>query len=234
MNTRAARRQAAAAPLALAMATAVALPSIAQASETIDLGVIKQEDVRVVQKLLYPKSGRTEIGAHLGIMPFDAYVTTPNVQVSFNQHLSDTLSVSVVGGGGYSFKTSVYRKLESPSYGVAPYAYRYLGSVLGGVEWAPIYAKMNVNQRIIHFDAYLAGRAGVTIETSILPSGGTPIAPTLSPGLGMRLFLSPSMALRTEIRDDLMLQARTLTNSTAFKQNANVTLGITILTGGKG
>jgi outer membrane beta-barrel protein len=209
-------------------------PLQAHASETIDLGVIKQEDVKVVQKLLYPKAGRAEIGVHLGIMPFDAYVTSPNVQLSFNQHFTDQLSLSVVAGGGYSFKTSTYKKLESPAYGVAPYAYRYLGSVLGGVEWAPIYAKMNVNQRIVHFDAYLAARAGVTIETSILPSGGTPIAPTLSPGLGMRLFLSRSMALRTEIRDDLMLQARPLSNSTAFKQNANVTVGVTILTGGKG
>ena len=212
--------------------TGLLLAPAAHASETIDLGVIQQEDVRVVQKLLYPKDGKTELGLHLGIMPFDAYVTSPNVQLSFNQHLSDTLSVSVMAGGGYSFKTSVYRRLESPAYGVAPYAYRYLGSVLGGVEWAPVYAKMNVSNTIIHFDAYLAGRAGVTLESSVLPGGGTPIAPTLSPGVGLRLFLSKGSALRLELRDDLMLQARALTSSTAFKQNANVTLGYTLLTGG--
>jgi len=210
------------------------LAPAANASETIDLGVIKQEDVRVVQKLLYPKEGRSEFGVHLGIMPFDAYVTSPNVQLSFNQHLSDTLSVSVVAGGGYSFKTTTYKRLESPAYGVAPYAYRYLGSALGGVEWAPVYAKMNVSNTIIHFDAYLAGRAGVTLESSILPGGGTPIAPTLSPGLGMRLFLSKGSALKLEIRDDLLLQSRALTSTTAFKQNANCTLGFTILSGGKG
>ncbi len=212
----------------------LALASTAHASETIDLGVIKQEDVRVVQKLLYPKEGRAEIGLHLGVMPFDAYVTSPNVQLSYNQHLSDTLSVSVMAGGGYSFKTSVYKKLESPAYGVAPYAYRYLASALGGVEWAPVYAKMNVNNRIIHFDAYLAGRAGVTLESSILPGGGTPIAPTLSPGIGLRLFLNQGTALRTELRDDLMLQSRALTGNMAFKQNANVTVGLTFLSGSKG
>ncbi len=209
------------------------LAPAAHAQETIDLGVIKQEDVRVVQKLLYPKDGRAEFGLHLGIMPFDAYVTSPNVQLSFNQHLSDTLSVSVMAGGGYSFKTSVYKRLESPAYGVAPYAYRYLGSALGGVEWAPVYAKMNVSNTIIHFDAYLAGRAGVTLESSILPGGGTPIAPTLSPGVGLRLFLSKGSALRLEMRDDLMLQSRALTSTMEFKQNANLTLGYTLLTGGK-
>jgi outer membrane beta-barrel protein len=205
----------------------------AMASETIDVGIIRDEDIRVVQKKLYDLGGRTELGAHLGLMPFDAYVTTPNVQISADFHLTDKVGISVVGGGGYSFKTGTYKKLESPAYGVAPYAFRYLGSVLGGVEWAPIYAKMNVNQNIWHFDAYVAGRAGVTIETSLLPNGGTPIAPTLSPALGARVFLSKSSALRAEIRDDLMLQSRPLTQSTAFKQNLNVTVGLTVLTGAK-
>lgn len=206
------------------------LAPAAHAQETIDLGVIKQEDVRVVQKLLYPKDGRSEFGLHLGIMPFDAYVTSPNVQISFNQHFTDTLSFSVMAGGGYSFKTSVYKRLESPAYGVAPYAYRYLASGIAGIEWAPVYAKMNVSQKIIHFDAYLAGRAGVTLETSILPGGGTPIAPTVSPAAGMRLFVSPVSALRLELRDDLMLQSRALTSTMEFKQNANLTLGFTMLT----
>jgi outer membrane beta-barrel protein len=217
-----------------ALGLLVLAPSAASASETIDLGVIKQEDVRVVQKLLYPKEGRSEFGLHLGIMPFDAYVTSPNVQLSINQHLSDTLSVSGVVGGGYSFKTTTYKRLESPAYGVAPYAYRYLASALGGVEWAPVYAKMNVSNTIIHFDAYLAARAGVTLESSILPGGGTPIAPTLSPGGGLRLFLSKGSALKLEIRDDLLLQPRSLTGTLEFKQNANCTLGFTILTGGQG
>jgi outer membrane beta-barrel protein len=205
----------------------------ASAQETIDLGVIRDDDITVVQKLLYPKEGRAEIGVHAGVMPFDAYVTNAVAQLSYNQHLSERLSISVMGGGGYGFKTAVYKKLESPAYGVAPYAYRYLGGALGGIEWAPIYAKMNVNgSRVIHFDTYLAARAGVTLESSLIAGGGTALSPTLSPGLGSRLFLSKSTALRAEFRDDLMLQKRSLTNETAFKQNANVTLGLTFLTGG--
>ena len=215
--------------LSLATLFAAAVPSVAAATETIDLGVIRDEDIKVVQKKLYATGGRTEFGVHAGWMPFDAYVTTPNVQGSFDLHLSDTLGFSVVGGAGYSFKTGTYKKLESPAYGVAPYAFRYLGGALAGVQWAPVYAKMSVGRRIYHYDIYLAARAGVTVETSLLPEGGTPIAPTLSPAIGSRLFLSRTWALRTELRDDMMIQARPLTESTAFKQNVNITVGLTLL-----
>ena len=218
--------------LCLALASSVLGPT-ASAQETIDLGVIKDDDIRVVQKLLYPKANRTELGLHVGVMPFDAYVTNATGQVSFNQHFNERLSLSVIGGGGYGFKTSVYKKLESPAYGVAPYAYRYLASVLAGIEWAPLYAKMSFNGRkVIHYDVYLAARAGVTFEQSVIDGGGSALGPTVSPGIGSRMFLSRRLALRAEFRDDLMLQRRQLTDTTAFKQNANLTLGMTLLSGG--
>ena len=69
-------------------------PTISLAQDTVDIGVIKNSERRVVQKLLFPKEGRTEIGFHLGVMPFDAYLVTPNIQASFELHLSESLSVS--------------------------------------------------------------------------------------------------------------------------------------------
>ncbi|MEZ4236138.1 MAG: outer membrane beta-barrel domain-containing protein [Myxococcota bacterium] len=208
--------------------------SVAQAQDTVDIGVIRDEDITVVQKLLYPKAGRAEIGLHVGVMPFDAYLTTPNAQLSYVQHLSERLGVSILAGGGWGFKTSVYRQLESPAFGVAPYAYRYLGSGLGGLEWSPVYAKLNWNGgRILHFDVYLALRGGVSVESSVIPSGGIAIAPTVSPGIGGRFFLGRGSALKLELRDDLLLEHRSLTQSTEFKQNADVTLGLVILSGKK-
>ena len=101
----------------------------ASAADTLDIGVLKDSDLSVVQKMLYPKSKRTEIGIHVAVIPFDAYVWSPNVQLSFDKHFSNTLGLSVLVGGGYGFKTATYKLLESPTFGVAPYAYRYLGSV---------------------------------------------------------------------------------------------------------
>ena len=215
--------------LATALAMALAAPA-AQAQDPLELGVIRNDDIHVVQKLMYPKDDRTEFGVHLGVMPFDPYLTTPNAQISFNKHFNELTSFSLVAGGGYGFKTGVYRTLESPTYGVAPYAYRYLASLLAGVEWSPIYAKMNINgAKVFHFDIYGALRAGGSLEQSVLPDGGLGFGPTLSPGIGSRVFVGENTSLRVELRDDLLLERRAITQSWEFKQNANVTVGLTFL-----
>ena len=155
----------------------------------------------------------------------------PNAQVSYVQHLTERVGVSIVGGVGYGFKTGIYRELESPTFRVAPFAYRYLGSALAGVEWSPIYAKMNLNgARVIHLDVYFTARGGATLETPVIPGQNLSIAPTVSPGGGVRLFLGKVGALKLEVRDDLMVHFRANEGS-QFKQNANVTLGLLLFTG---
>ena len=214
------------------LVTLAANLSFAADPDKVNIGVLHKDDLHVVQQVLYPKVGRTEFSAAVGIMPFDPYLTTPNAQLSFDIHQREQMSIGVVLGGGYGFKTAVTRTMESPAFGVAPYAYRYLASALVGVSWSPIYAKMSLGgAKILHYDVYLAGRAGATLETSVIPGGGLPVGPTLSPGLGMRLFLKERMALRAEFRDDLVLQRRKLTSSWALKQNANLVVGLSFLSG---
>ena len=75
----------------------------------------------------------------------------------------------------------------------------------------------------------IALRGGVSVESSVIPSGGIAIGPTGSPGIGGRFFLSRGSALKIEFRDDLLVERRSLTQSTEFKQNANVSLGLVLL-----
>lgn len=211
-------------------ALSFALPATAQ--DAMDIGVIKRSDIAVVQKLLYPKTGRTEMGVHLGLMPFDAYLTTPNLQLSYDSHMSESLSWGVMLGGGYGFDTSTLQELSSPAYGVSPDAYRYLGSILGGVAWSPIYAKMNLDgAKVIHYDVYTSARAGATFSQSILPEGGSALAPTLSLGVGSRFFLNKNGNIRVELHDDLLLEKRELTDSMFLKHNINISVGYTVLSG---
>jgi len=218
-----------------ALALAALGSTHAAAQETIDIGVLRDADVHVVQNILYPKDGRIEVGVHLGWMPFDALITTPNLQVSVDTHLTEQLAVSVLVGGGYGLKTARYVELESPAYGVAPYAFRYLASVLAGVEYSPVYAKMRLGPaKVVHFDVYGVARGGVTLEQSVIPDGGFAVAPTVSLGLGGRFFASESLAVRVELRDDLMVEYRPLTQSTHFKQNAGITIGVSFMTPKKG
>lgn len=213
--------------LAALSAIAVLTASTASAQETVDIGTIAEQDIVVVQRLLYPKDGRTEFGAHVGMM-VDALLFTPNLQLSFDKHFSERVSFSALVGGGYGIKNGTYRRLNEERFGVEPNAYRYLGSVLAGVAWAPVYAKMNVGaDRILHHDVYGVARAGVSFEASTIPQGGFFPSPTVSLGLGARIWTSESFALRVELRDDIMLQARKLEeNQLYLKQNLGVTVGI--------
>lgn len=212
------------------------LLSLAWAQETVDIGVLRDSDVQVVQDLLYPKAGRSEIGVHVGYMPFDFATKTPNVQVSFQLHSTETLSIGAQVGAGYGLKSRQYKELEGPRFGVAYNAYRYLGSALVGAEWAPIYGKSSLSfKKVVHHDLYLAGRAGVTLESSLIPTGDLgriAVGPTVGVGAGARVWLSRGSALRIELRDDAQLQKQSLTQTTKIKQNVNLMVGYSFFTGG--
>lgn len=215
---------------------ALASGSGAFAQETVDVGVIKNEDVHVVQKLLYPKEGRKELGVHLGWMPFDTYTTTPIASLTAAAHLSETFGVEVAAAGGYSFKNAAYKQLEGPAYGISPDAYRFLGSVLADAQWSPIYAKFNWRgARVLHHDFYGLGGLGLTAEQAMMPDHTMAWAPTAGLGLGARVFLQNGNALRLQIRDDVLIEKREKTEDskgTFVKQNVAVTVGYAFL-GGK-
>ena len=87
-----------------------ATPAFAQ--NAVDVGVIKNEDVKIVQKLLY-RADRLEYGAHLGVMPFDAYTLTPTFAATIAKHFREDMGVEATLMGGYGFKSSTYKELES-------------------------------------------------------------------------------------------------------------------------
>ena len=203
--------------------------------DTVEIGVIRDEDIHVVQRMLYPKEQRSELGLHLGVMPFDAYLTTPNGQLTFDYHLNEGLAIAVAAGGGYGLSTPTLTELQSPVYNVSPDAYRYLGSALVGVQWSPIYAKMNLNgARVVHYDLYATAKGGVSYEQSILPKGGSTMAPTISLGLGSRFFTAGRATIRAEVRDDVLIEPRQLTSDIYIKQNINMLVGVTLLSKIKG
>lgn len=207
------------------------LTTAAQAQEMVEIGALRNDDIAVVQDVLYPKAKRSEFGGHLGWMPFDPLVTTPNAQFSFDKHFSESWSFSLWAGGGYGLKTLRYAELEGPAIGVAPYAFRYLGSLLAGGAWAPIYGKMAFGgTKVVHYDLHFLAMAGATAEASVIPGGGFAVSPTVSLGLGARFFVKENLAVRFTLRDDMMLQYRKLTQNWNFKQNAGITLGITAFT----
>ncbi len=199
------------------------------AQETIDVGLLKNEDVKVVQKQLYGKEGMKEISLHAGLMPFDAFSITPKFEGSYGMFMSDSMGWEVAIGGGYGFTNANYRHLED--FGTIPDAYRYLGSVIGDVQWAPVYAKMAVNgNKLFHYDVYTLGGGGLTVERAFMEDKSWSFAPTISAGIGSRIFFSDGTILRIQLRDDFLLQKRAKTVETQglyLKQNLTLSVGYT-------
>ena len=211
------------------------LPNLALAQETLDIGSLKSTDIRVVQKILYTKSGKAEYGGHIGLMPFDAYTMTPKIELSYGQHLSEMLMWEAGLGLGYGFKNGTFRELEGPSYGITPDAYRYLSSVHATVQYAPIYAKMSWDgKNVFHHDIYAIGGANLTIEQTFMEDGDVSVAPGLSIGLGARVFLPNGNAIRVQLRDDILFQSRAKTTEVQgfyLKQNAVLSVGYVFFQG---
>ena len=220
-------------PLAAAAAVLLALPASAQESvDPVDLGIIKDDEVVVVQRLLYPKNNRFEVGLSAGWAAWDRYLTTPSAQLTIDVHRSESLALSMAFGAGYGLKNGTYRELEV-DHGIAPYSFRYLGSALAGISWSPIYAKASISRRIVvHHDVYGALRVGATLSSSTIPDGGTPLSPTVSFALGARIFTHNNLAVRLEARDDVFLEHHKLTSDSDLRQRFMVSIGISYLTEG--
>lgn len=208
--------------------------TIGLAEDPVDLGVLKNSELRVVQKVLYTKEDRLEVGVHLGLLPFDGATVAPQLAGTGTFHFSERTAAEVHVGGGYGFKNSYYALLEGERYGVAIEAYRYLASVTADLQWAPVYAKLNLgNGRILHHDVYLLGGAGATLEQSVFPSADIVVAPGLAVGLGTRIFVGPDTAVRFEIRDNVMYESRVQSQTSGIKQNVALSVGISKFGKGK-
>ncbi len=202
-------------------------------SETVDIGVIKNSDVKVVQRRLYSKDSTFEVGVALGVLPFDGSTVAPKAQFTGTLFLSETFGLEAHVGGGYGLTTTRYQYLAGPDYGVAVEAYRYLADLQVDAHLSPIYAKLNFGNKILHNDWYAIAGAGATLEQSVLPAADIAIAPTVGLGVGTQVWLKKNMALRAELRDDLMIEFRKQSGTAGFKQNAGVIVGLGFFSGGK-
>lgn len=210
----------------IAALTVLFAPAVAAAQETVDLGTLRNEEIVVVQKLLYPKEDRTEFSFGLGAIVFDPYMIAPKVQLTGGKHLTENLEVEGQLGVGYGLGNGTYRELGTAAYGIKPEVYRYLGSATAGIAWAPIYAKMNfMGTRVIHHDLYFPLVVGATLERQAWAEKYMAVSPTLGIGIGTRIFQANGGAVRIELRDDLMVQNRKQTGVWAFKQNVGIVVG---------
>lgn len=199
-----------------------------------EVGILKNQDVRVVQKNLYAKKGRHEFGFLLSTQPWDAY--TAGFMLGFNSTLnpSERLGFELALQGGYGFGNGHYRDVTflgnsagGTLTGLGTDAVRQLFGGGANLVFSPIYAKLAWGTRkVIHFDVnFVLGFHAFLAQRLEADEGfAAVIGPTA--GLGLKFFLSPKVALKIDLRDNIALERRAYTGKFTARNNFQFGLGL--------
>ncbi len=204
-----------------------------------DVGVLRNKDVRVVQKNLYIKRGHHEVGFLLSTQPFDPYTAglMMGLDVTFNP--SENVGVEFMIQGGYGWGNGHWQDVTylgtsagGQLTGLGSDAARQLVGGSANVVWSPIYAKLAWGtRRVVHFDIYgTLGAHGYLAQRLEADAGLRGIAGP-SVGIGCKMFLSQKVGLKIDFRDHISLETRTYTGKFTARNNFQFGIGLTFFTG---
>lgn len=163
------------------------------------------EDVVVVPRKAFLKSGRLELSPQAGFSLNDVLIRHYSFGAQLNYYLSDVFSVGLEGQ--YFIKERTSREsLVGLQYNRVATLNRYLWAGSLNFAYVPAYGKFTLfNSYIIHWDLYVQGGVGL-IQTEIIPRrvGDTSwknnqIMPNI--GGGTHLFLSNWLTFNVAVKD---------------------------------
>ena len=208
------RRTILAAALAALLGAAAPFAAAAQSKGDVFAGKIPP-----VSGQLYRKAGRFEVTPSANLSLNDAFFTKYFGGLKIGYHLTESISAALHGAGGAAVQTSSAVvcsavggcvDADEPKLRQVPGRIRWL--VGAEAAWSPVYGKLNVlSEQVAHFDlSLLAGpdliATDEVLARSVALSGaspGTVMSPGGHLGLGARVFLAQSIALRLEVKDYL-------------------------------
>ncbi len=204
-----------------------------------EVGVLRNEDVRVVQKNLYVKKGHHEIGFMITTNPWDAY--NAGVMAGFDLTLnpSENAGIEIMVQGGYGWGNGHWRDVTFLG-NAAGGQLTSLGSdaarqLVGGsinLVWSPIYAKLAWGrQRVLHFDVYGTLGAHGFLAQRLEADGGFRGLVGPSVGIGLKFFLSRKTTLKVDLRDHISLERRTYTGKFTARNNFQFGMGLSFFLG---
>jgi outer membrane beta-barrel protein len=165
------------------------------------------QDVVVVPRKAFLKSGRLELFPMSGVTLNDVLIRHYSFGGSLNYYVSDVFSIGVEGQ--YYIKERTDREsVIGLQYNRVASLNRYLYSGALNFGYVPGYGKFTLfNRYIIHWDVYVQGGVGL-IQTEIIPRKvgdatfkNNRIAPNL--GVGTHLFLSNWLTFNVALKDYL-------------------------------
>ena len=215
---------------------AALVPELARASAADAF----ENKIKPVSGQLYTKAGKLELtipSAELSLN--DAFYSKYLLAAKVGYHFSEYVSVAVTGAAGLTSTTG--STTVCPNNGSCRPAadwelYRVPGKIgwMAGAElaWSPVYGKLNLfAEKAIHFDLSLLGGADlisyrdvVPDATSATPAPGNATAVGGHVGVGARIFLASSVALRLELKDVIYAVPRLSTGKVQTQLFADVGL----------
>ncbi len=206
-----------------------------------EVGVLSNDDVRVVQKMKYVKAGNHEIGFMLSAQPWDAYTGGAMLGFDLTLNISEVIGVEIMVQGGYGWANGHYRDVSflgtnigGELSGLAADARRQLAGGSVNVVWSPIYAKLAWGTKsVVHFDVYgtLGAHGFLNQQLDVEPKLGANFGPSI--GLGMKFFLNEKAALKIDVRDHISLETRKYTGKFTARNNFQVGVGVAFYIGKK-
>jgi outer membrane beta-barrel protein len=170
--------------------------------------LVEDDRVKSIQRKVFLKTHRFELLPTIFIGVNDPYYTKWGGSVRGSYFLSDTLAIAVHASVYDIISTDDVRTAKSDFQSRIFFA-KPQWSVLGSVEWSPIYGKATIFNSIIHFDGYLiAGLGAMWSETSGIPLSDTqPDGPKRGPyiagelGIGLRFMTTDWLAVNIALMD---------------------------------
>lgn len=182
--------------------------------------------VKSVQRKLYTKRGRFELAPSFIINVNDAYYTKMGgaIRAAFYPH--DSLAISARFSLMQTLPTddvrTAKRNLNSRIFFSVP-----VWSVMGDLEWSPLYGKVAMFNSILHLDGYLVGGGGVVYtETSAAP--GRTVNPAFDLGLGLRFVVKDFVAVNVALINTTYVDTPTGTTKGVTQNLMLVSAGISI------
>jgi outer membrane beta-barrel protein len=181
--------------------------------------LIAQKRGRRADERDFVKTARHELTVQGGYYVSDLLDGTFVVGGAYTYHLTEDAAIEA--SFGYSrVSSSVAARLEQDrGVTILPKQDRvYL--VFTDLIWSPVHGKMRMfADSIIHFDIYGAAGVGIIDNATSFGAAG-------QFGLGSKIFLSPSWAVRIDVRDQLYKQQ--ILSVRQYVNDFSLTLGVSV------
>lgn len=178
--------------------------SAAEGDELSGTGLTLAERIRAVSRPVFRKQGRFELAPVAGVSVSDSFFRRWTVGARASYHLVDSFSVDVGGAwNAWSEPLEAAVFIGSPNEVVVADPAPLIGFADATVTFDPFYGKVALmSEWTVHFDTYVSGGGGALFTAPTALSTSV-VHPALEVGGGARLFLTPWLATRVDLRDYL-------------------------------